>query len=92
MGMGGGDRIFAGVRTMAVEIAPRIMIDEKIRFGRPVIKGTRVDVATIVGHLAAGDTFEDVMANYGIEREDILAALAYAAKVVGGEEVRPASQ
>jgi uncharacterized protein (DUF433 family) len=75
---------------MAVEIAPRIIIDEKIRFGKPVIKGTRVDVATILGHLAAGDSFEDIMRNYRLDREDILAALAYAAGLVGAEEVRPA--
>ncbi|HUF52848.1 MAG TPA: DUF433 domain-containing protein [Dehalococcoidia bacterium] len=67
---------------MVTEIAPRIVVDEKIRFGKPVIKGTRVDVATIVGHLAAGDTVEDVMRDYALEREDVLAALSYASLVV----------
>ena len=74
---------------MAIEIAPRIIVDSRVRSGKPVIKGTRVDVATVIGHLAAGDSFEDVMDNYPIEREDILAALAYAAGIVASEEVRP---
>jgi uncharacterized protein (DUF433 family) len=74
---------------VAIEIAPRILIDQKVRSGKPVIKGTRVDVATIIGHLAAGDTFDDIMANYPVDREDILAALAYAAGIVAGEEIRP---
>jgi uncharacterized protein (DUF433 family) len=74
---------------MVTEIAPRIVVDENIRFGKPVIKGTRVDVATVIGHLAAGDTIEDVMSDYGIEREDVLAALAYASSVLAHEEVRP---
>lgn len=64
---------------MANEIARRIVVDPKVRFGKPVIKGTRVDVATVLGHLAGGMTVEEVMAEYGLEREDVLAALGYAA-------------
>jgi uncharacterized protein (DUF433 family) len=75
---------------MVVEIAPRIVVDEAGRFGKPVIKGTRIDVAAIVGHLGAGDSVEDVMREYSLAREDVLAAPAYAASVLSGEEVRPA--
>ena len=74
---------------MVVEIAPRIVVDEAVRFGTPVIKGTRIDVATIVGHLAAGDSVEDVMQEYHLAREDVLAALAYAASLLSGDEIRP---
>lgn len=76
-------------QQMAIEIAPRIVVDGEIRFGRPVIKGTRVDVATIIGHLAAGDSIEAVMESYRIERADVQAALAYAARILSNEEVRP---
>lgn len=41
-----------------MEIAPRITIDEKIRFGKPVIKGTRVPVDLILGKLGGGMTYE----------------------------------
>ncbi|MBI5740114.1 MAG: DUF433 domain-containing protein [Nitrospirae bacterium] len=71
-----------------MEIAPRITIDEKVRFGKPVIKGTRVPVDLVLGKLAAGMTYEEVMAEYDLAREDILAALDYAAKHLSNEEVR----
>ncbi|HDY69042.1 MAG TPA: DUF433 domain-containing protein [Candidatus Scalindua sp.] len=71
-----------------MEIAPRIVVDEKIRFGKPVIKGTRVPVDLILGKLAGGMTYEEVMKEYGIAREDILAVLNYAAKTVSGEEIK----
>ncbi|MBO1223349.1 MAG: DUF433 domain-containing protein [Candidatus Scalindua sediminis] len=69
-------------------MAPRIVVDEKIRFGKPVIKGTRVPVDLILGKLAGGMTYEEVMKEYGIAREDILAVLNYAAKTVSGEEIK----
>lgn len=71
-----------------MEIANRIIVDEKIRFGKPVIKGTRVPVDLIIGRLAGGLAYEEVMLEYEITREDILAALDYAAKHLADEEVR----
>lgn len=60
-----------------MEIAPRISVNEKVRFGKPVITGTRVPVDVVLGKLAGGMTYEEVMAEYEITREDILAALHY---------------
>ena len=71
-----------------MEIANRITIDEKVRFGKPVIKGTRVPVDLVIGKLAGGMTYEEVMAEYDLGRQDILAALDYAAKRLSGEEIR----
>ena len=71
-----------------MEIAPRITIDEKVRFGKPVIKGTRVPVALILSKLAGGMTYEEIMAEYDLTKEDILAVLEYAAKHLADEEVR----
>ncbi|MCK4735432.1 MAG: DUF433 domain-containing protein, partial [Methanophagales archaeon] len=59
-----------------------------IRFGKPVISGTRVPVDLIIGKLAGGMTYEKVMAEYEITREDILAALNYAAKTISSEEIK----
>ncbi|MBI4617278.1 MAG: DUF433 domain-containing protein [Planctomycetes bacterium] len=73
---------------MAQEIAPRIVVDENVRFGKPVIRGTRVPVDLVVGQLAGGMTFAEIADEYGVTREDILAALAYAAKTLEGEEIR----
>ena len=58
------------------EIAPRIVVDEAVRFGRPVIKGTRVPVDLVVGKLAGGMTTEEICDEYELQREDVLAALA----------------
>ena len=69
------------------EIAPRISVEPNVRFGKPVITGTRVSVDTILGHLAAGDSIETLMAEYSVSREDVLAVLKYAAEVLAHEEV-----
>jgi uncharacterized protein (DUF433 family) len=63
-----------------MEIAPRISIDDKVRFGKPVITGTRVPVDLILGKLAGGMTYEEVMTEYNLTRDDILAVLDCAAK------------
>lgn len=70
------------------EIAPRIVIDKNIRFGRPVIKGTRIPVDLILGKLSGGMSFEELMEEYEVSREDILAALRYAAQVISHEEIK----
>jgi uncharacterized protein (DUF433 family) len=70
------------------EIASRIVVDENVRFGKPVIKGTRVPVDVIVGKLAGGMSMDQVLDEYGLTREDVLAALAYAARAIADEQVR----
>ena len=71
-----------------IEIAPRITVDDEVRFGRPVIKGTRVPVDLLIAQLAAGMNVDEVAHEYGVEREDVLAALAYAARTLAEEQVR----
>ena len=72
----------------ATELAPRIVVDPAVRLGRPVIRGTRVPVDVVVGQLAAGLSLDQVAEEYGITRDDVLAALSYAAKVLAAEQVR----
>jgi len=72
-----------------IEIAPRITVDPTIRFGKPVVKGTRVPVDLIVGKLATGMTAEQVAKEYEVEREDIMAALSYAANSLSNERILP---
>ena len=58
----------------------RIVVDEKVMVGKPVIKGTRLTVQLILGLLARGMTTEEVLAEYKkLTREDILACLTFAA-------------
>ena len=67
----------------------RIVVDPKVRHGKPIIKGTRVSVDVVLGALAGGMSYDDVCNEYGIKREDILAAIEYAASIVAHEEIRP---
>ena len=67
----------------------RIIIDPEIQHGKPVIRGTRVPVARIVGGLASGMTKEDVMREYEVTEEDIWAALSFATELIEIEEFHP---
>lgn len=65
----------------------RIVIDPKVRHGKPVIKGTRVSIDVILGSLAGGMSVDEVTKEYGITRDDVLAAIEYAAKLISTEEI-----
>lgn len=68
----------------------RITVDPKILSGKPVIRGRRLAVEHVLGMLAAGDTPETIIECYPwLEREDILACLAFARRLVGRERVEP---
>jgi len=67
--------------TTTMEIFPGITMDPEVRFGKPCIVGTRVDVATIVGAIGAGDSVDDVEDAYQLTRDQVLAAVRYAAHV-----------
>ena len=57
----------------------RITVDPEILAGKPVIRGTRIAVELILQLLAAGQSENEILANYpGLTREDILACLSYA--------------
>ena len=62
-----------------MEIFPGISTDPAVRFGKPCLTGTRLDVATIVGAIASGESMEHVQEAYRLTRKQVLAALAYAA-------------
>ena len=62
-----------------MEIFPGISVDPDVRFGKPCIAGTRVDVATIVGAIAAGDSLKMVADEYALTADQVRAALQYAA-------------
>jgi uncharacterized protein (DUF433 family) len=68
----------------------RIVVNPKVMAGKPVIKGTRIPVEQILKLLAQGLSFDDILKDYPhLKREDIMAALLYAARVMGREEVYP---
>ena len=70
----------------------RIVIDPKIMFGKPVVKGTRVTVELILRKLGAGMTEQEIMAHHPqLAAEDIRAAAAFAADHLANEEIVLAS-
>jgi uncharacterized protein (DUF433 family) len=62
-----------------MEIFPGVSMDPRVRFGKPCVAGTRVDVATVVADIAAAESFEAVQEAYQLTREQVIAALRYAA-------------
>lgn len=64
-----------------------ITVDPKVRFGKPVIDGTRVPVDMVVGKIAGGMTVEEVMDEYNLTKQQVMAALRYAAELVAQEEI-----
>ena len=71
----------------------RIVCEPAILGGKPTIKGTRISVELILGWLALGWSFDNLIESYpGISRDDILAALAYAAAVIHEEGYLPMSE
>ncbi len=70
------------------ELIGRITVNPKIFGGKPIIRGRRLAVEHVLGMLATGDTMEDLLEGYPwLEREDILACIAYARRHVGHERI-----
>ena len=72
------------------DLLDRISFDPRIYGGKPIIRGRRLAVEHILGMLAAGDDQDTILQGYPwLEREDIIACLVYASRVVGHEPVEP---
>ncbi|OOP56783.1 MAG: antitoxin [Candidatus Brocadia carolinensis] len=75
------------VSTWKKKLLKRIEINPKIMFGKPVIKGTRLTVEIILEKLAYGETEDEIRKEYlFLKKDDIKAALLYAAKTISLEE------
>jgi uncharacterized protein (DUF433 family) len=64
----------------------RIVIDPKFCHGKPVIRGTRMPVALVLGSLAGGMSFEEVHREYDMSIDDIRAALKFAGELMEQEQ------
>ena len=66
----------------------RITVDPAQMGGLPCLRGMRVTVSAVLGQLAARQSIEDVLADFPyLEREDVFAALEYAAAAVSEREL-----
>jgi len=73
---------------MATEIVPGITADPAHAFGKPVIAGTRVPAALVLGLLAAGRPETEIASEYELTAEQIRATLRYAAWLADQQSLR----
>jgi uncharacterized protein (DUF433 family) len=67
-----------------------IGVGPEVHHGEPCIKGTRIPVSMIVGSIADGMSFDEILAEYPqLKKESVQAALAYAADIVRHEIFLP---
>ncbi len=68
----------------------RITIDPNICHGKPCIRGLRYPVETLLELLSSGMTIDEILADYqDLERDDLLAALAFAARLARTRRLQP---
>jgi uncharacterized protein (DUF433 family) len=72
----------------ATEIVPGITADPARAFGKPVIAGTRVTAAQVLGLLAAGRPEAEILSEYDLTADQIRAALRYAAWLADQQNLR----
>ena len=67
-----------------------IVSDPKVMMGKPVVRGTRITVESIVERLGAGESIETILAAHPrLTREAVLAAVAFAAEALKADVVYP---
>jgi uncharacterized protein (DUF433 family) len=71
----------------------RITIDPNIHFGKPVVKGTRITVQSVLELLNEGIAFDQIIKDYypDLVEEDIQACLQYAISLIGAGEIQISS-
>jgi uncharacterized protein (DUF433 family) len=68
----------------------RITIDPQICHGKPVVRGLRYPVETLLELMSAGMTNDEILADYeDLERDDLLAVLSYAARLSKVKRTEP---
>jgi uncharacterized protein (DUF433 family) len=86
--LAGGRRMHYSRNMPIEELLKRITIDPKICHGKPCIRGLRYSVAMLLELMSSGMTHEQILADYeDLERDDLLAALAYGARISNAKRV-----
>jgi uncharacterized protein (DUF433 family) len=68
----------------------QIEVNPRVCNGNPVIRGTRIPVAVILDHLAAGESWESILHGFPeLTRDDIAAALVFAREFIEHTEIVP---
>ena len=68
----------------------RITIDPQICHGKPVVRGLRYPVESLLELMSAGMTNDEILADYeDLERDDLLAVLTYATRLAQVKHAEP---
>lgn len=74
------------------DLLPRIVLNPDILAGKPIIRGTRISVGLVLEQLGQGWSIDEVLRGYPhLERDDVLACIQYARRLVESEQVYPVS-
>ena len=77
---------------MEIKLLDRITIDPEICHGRPTLRGLRYTVEMVLELLSSGMSTQEILNDYeDLEKEDIFAALAYAARITRVKRIEPAA-
>lgn len=75
---------------VACNLIDRITVNPAIFGGKPIIRGHRLAVEHVLGMLAAGDSVDNLLAEYPwLECQDIQVCLLYAERLVARERIEP---
>lgn len=75
-------------KTIKTKTPAGIVIKQKVRFGKPCVRGTRIAIVDILNLLRSGYSIADIPAQYpDITIADTKAALRYSANILGKEEI-----
>ena len=70
------------------ELLKRVTVDPQVCHGKPCIRGLRYPVAMLLELMSSGMTQEEILADYqDLERDDLLATLAYAARLSDAKRI-----
>jgi uncharacterized protein (DUF433 family) len=73
---------------MQTWLSERIVFDPAVCHGKPVVRGTRVLVANVVGSLAAGESVAEILQDYpSLTEEDVRACLEFAGRLTALEGI-----
>ena len=76
-----------------MNLSGRIQVDPEVMLGKPVIRGTRVPVEFLLRRMAEGASADELLASYPhLMREDVRAAVAFAADEIAHTETLPLAQ
>ena len=76
------------MKVQTNKLLERITADPRIFGGKPIIRGMRISVEMILGQLAQGVSVDEILKDYpDLNREDILACLAYVHRILANESL-----